>query len=539
MFRYGFRKHISDLGVDYADKVLVAVSGGVDSMCLLDALVHCQMDLDISVAHVNFNLRGEESDADTAMVVKWCGENNIPLHTVSFETKEYASENGISVEMAARELRYNWFFELMQQNGYKFLAIAHNANDNAETLLLNLTRGCGIEGIGGIQEKVLLEFADQDAAADTQQTADTGSSADTPQAADTGAAAETLPATDQDAAAETGAAADTEFAAKEDAAHCSCGQQFIIRPLLCYSRQQIEKYALKFKVPFRTDSTNLLSDYSRNRIRNEVFPQLAKINPSVITTFNNNIKHFRQAGNIMQRHIEEKCAQLCHRFGYFQDLLESRFSHNFCGLNLRLNCVEAEEEKYSMIVCIVETAQLLEEAEWEFWVYQIAYPYGFSPAIIENICNALSTEDGPKKFLSGNGEIIAVKERGLLKFCLNIASPQPLKIDTTSIPRESWRTRKDRSEELCPTLYMDAAKVQMPLECRPVAPGDRFSPIGLRGSKKVTDYLSDIKFEHLHKGNVMVLCDATGKIICIPGLQIAGSVKVTTTTSQILQIRVL
>ncbi|MBR4088685.1 MAG: hypothetical protein IKK19_05210 [Bacteroidales bacterium] len=127
----------------------------------------------------------------------------------------------------------------------------------------------------------------------------------------------------------------------------------------------------------------------------------------------------------------------------------------------------------------------------------------------------------------------------MLKFCLNIASPQPLKIDTTSIPRESWRTRKDRSEELCPTLYMDAAKVQMPLECRPVAPGDRFSPIGLRGSKKVTDYLSDIKFEHLHKSNVMVLCDATGKIICIPGLQIAGSVKVTTTTSQILQIRVL
>ena len=495
MFRYGFRKHISDLGVDYADKVLVAVSGGVDSMCLLDALVHCQMDLDISVAHVNFNLRGEESDADTAMVVQWCGENNIPLHTVSFETKEYASENGISVEMAARELRYSWFYELMQQNGYKFLAIAHNANDNAETLLLNLTRGCGIEGIGGIQEKVLLEFADQDATSEA------------------------------------------ECAAKEKSA--TCGQQFIIRPLLCYSRQQIEKYALNFKVPFRTDSTNLLSDYSRNRIRNEVFPQLAKINPSVIATFNNNIKHFRQAGNIMQRHIEEKCAQLCHRFGYFQDLLESRFSHNFCGLNLRLNCVEAEEEKYSMIVCIVEIAQLLEEAEWEFWVYQIAYPYGFSPAIIENICNALSTEDGPKKFLSGNGEIIAVKERGLLKFCLNIASPQPLKIDTTSIPRESWRTRKDRSEELCPTLYMDAAKVQMPLECRPVAPGDRFSPIGLRGSKKVTDYLSDIKFEHLHKGNVMVLCDATGKIICIPGLQIAGNVKVTTTTSQILQIRVL
>ncbi len=482
MFRYGFRKHISKLGVNYGDKVLAAVSGGVDSMCMVDILLHCQLDLEIAIAHVNFNLRGEESDADTSMVTEWCKSNNIQLHKIGFDTKGFAFENGISVEMAARELRYKWFYELMQKHGYKFLAIAHNANDNAETLLLNLTRGCGIEGIGGIQEKAPLQFENQ------------------------------------------------EETVKE---------QFIIRPLLCYSRQQIEKYALQFKIPFRTDSTNLQSDFSRNRIRNEVFPQLAKINPSVIATFNNNIKHFRQAGNIMQRHIAEKCRELCHIFETFQELVDSRFSHNFCGLNLRLNCVEEEEEKFSMIACIVEIAELMAQEEWEFWVYQIAYPFGFSPAIIGNICNALQVEEGPKKFLAGNGGIIAVKERGLLKFYLNVAIPQPIKIDTTVIPRESWRTRKDRTEELCPTLYLDADKVQMPLNCRPVAPGDRFSPIGLRGSKKVTDYLSDIKFEHLHKGNVMVICDASEKIICIPGLQIAGSVKITDSTSQIMQIRVL
>lgn len=482
MFRYGFKKHITDLGAEYGDKVLAAVSGGVDSMCMLDALVHCQLDLQVEVAHVNFNLRGQESDADTAMVEQWCTEHSIPLHKASFQTNEYASEHRISVEMAARELRYNWFYELMQMHSYKFLAIAHNANDNAETLLLNLTRGCGIEGIGGIKEKVLLQFEEEE---------------------------------------------------KE------IQPQYIIRPLLAYSRQQIEKYALKFKVPFRTDSTNLESDYSRNRIRNEVFPQLAKINPSVIATFNNNIRHFQQAANIMQSHIEEKCSQLCHTFESFQELLESRFAHNFCGLNLRLNCVEEQDEKYSILFCIVEIAELMAQTEWEFWVYRIAYPYGFSPAIIENICKALRVEEGPKKFLSGNGETIAVKERGLLKFYLNIAAAEAIEIDTTIIPRESWRTRKDRNEELCPTLYMDADKVQMPLNCRPVAPGDRFSPIGLRGSKKVTDYLSDIKFEHLHKSNVMVLCDASGKIICIPGLQISGQVKVTTSTTQIMQIRVL
>ena len=319
MFRYGFKKHLLDLGADYGSSVLVAVSGGVDSMCLLDALIHCQLDLEIAVAHVNFNLRGEESDADTQMVTQYCSDNGIELHTASFPTEEYASEKKISIEMAARELRYNWFYQLMATHGYDFLAIAHNANDNAETLLLNLTRGCGIDGIGGIRDKVQLELEEG-----------------TP--------------------------------------------QYIIRPLMAYSRQQIEKYALKWKVPFRTDSTNLVSDFSRNRIRNEVFPQLQRINPSVIATFNRNIRHFQQAGNILQKHIEEKCAQLCNWFETVDQLMESRFGAQLCSLNLRMNMLD---ERRSLLICIVDLVQLMEETEWEFWIYQIAYPLGFSPAIID------------------------------------------------------------------------------------------------------------------------------------------------------------
>ena len=158
MFRYGFKKRLMELGVDYGASVLAAVSGGVDSMCMVDALLHSQLDLQVAVAHVNFNLRGEESDADTRMVEQWCAEHNIPLFQESFNTTEFAQQEGISIEMAARDLRYNWFYTLMQEHGFNFLSIAHNANDNAETLLLNLTRGCGIEGIAGIREKVLLQF---------------------------------------------------------------------------------------------------------------------------------------------------------------------------------------------------------------------------------------------------------------------------------------------------------------------------------------------------------------------------------------------
>ena len=495
MFRYGFKKRLQELGVDYGASMLAAVSGGVDSMCMVDALLHSQLDLQIAVAHVNFNLRGEESDADTRMVEQWCTEHNITLYQESFNTTEFAQQEGISIEMAARDLRYNWFYTLMQEHGFNFLAIAHNANDNAETLLLNLTRGCGIEGIAGIREKVLLQFQEeQEEEEENQQGSE-------------------------------------EHEEQEQTA-----PQYIIRPLLCYSRQQIEKYAFKFKVPYRTDSTNLLSDYSRNRIRNEVFPQLEKINPSVIATFNRNIKHFQQAGAVLQRAVEEKYAALCHEFPSFLELQESRFSHSLCGLNLRMNLIG---EEYSQLVGAVCLEELMAEPEWEFWVYQIASRWGFVPAIIGNICKSLEEEEGPKKFLSGSGEIIAVKERGLLKFYLNVpADGCGLQIDTTLISRENWRTRKEAGE-LCPTLYMDASKLEMPLNCRVVAPGDRFSPLGLRGSKKVTDYLTDIKFENLHKGNVLVMCDASGKIVCLPGLQISNHVRVTESTSEILQVRVL
>ena len=495
MFRYGFKKRLQELGMDYGASMLAAVSGGVDSMCMVDALLHSQLDLQIAVAHVNFNLRGEESDADTRMVEQWCTEHNITLYQESFNTTEFAQQEGISIEMAARDLRYNWFYTLMQEHGFNFLAIAHNANDNAETLLLNLTRGCGIEGIAGIREKVLLQFQEeQEEEEENQQGSE-------------------------------------EHEEQEQTA-----PQYIIRPLLCYSRQQIEKYAFKFKVPYRTDSTNLLSDYSRNRIRNEVFPQLEKINPSVIATFNRNIKHFQQAGAVLQRAVEEKYAALCHEFPSFLELQESRFSHSLCGLNLRMNLIG---EEYSQLVGAVCLEELMAEPEWEFWVYQIASRWGFVPAIIGNICKSLEEEEGPKKFLSGSGEIIAVKERGLLKFYLNVpADGCGLQIDTTLISRENWRTRKEAGE-LCPTLYMDASKLKMPLNCRVVAPGDRFSPLGLRGSKKVTDYLTDIKFENLHKGNVLVMCDASGKIVCLPGLQISNHVRVTESTSEILQVRVL
>lgn len=130
------------------DKVLVALSGGADSVALLRVLL--QLGYRCEAAHCNFRLRGEESDRDEAFVRTLCRKCKIMLHVKAFDTQEYAARKGISIEMAARELRYEYFETLRREWRYDCIAVAHHRNDNAETLLLNLLRGSGLKGLSGM-----------------------------------------------------------------------------------------------------------------------------------------------------------------------------------------------------------------------------------------------------------------------------------------------------------------------------------------------------------------------------------------------------
>ena len=130
--------------------LLLAVSGGIDSMCMADLFLHAEPSVPFAVAHCNFRLRGEESDGDEALVRGWAEENGVRFFSTAFDTEAYADEHGISIEMAARDLRYGWFAELCREHGFAGVAVAHNANDNAETLMLNLLRGSGMKGLTGM-----------------------------------------------------------------------------------------------------------------------------------------------------------------------------------------------------------------------------------------------------------------------------------------------------------------------------------------------------------------------------------------------------
>ena len=228
---------------------LLAISGGIDSMCMADIFVRRCPCESLAVAHCNFNLRGSESDGDEALVRSWAEEHNVRCHVKSFDTKGFAAEHGVSIEMAARELRYRWFAELCSTEGYDEVAVAHNANDNAETLLLNLLRGSGMKGLSGMSEVSDLPYAE-------------GSSIS------------------------------------------------LIRPLLGMTRKQIEGYALANGIKYRNDSTNFSSEYKRNMLRNEVFPVFERVNPSVVRTLNREMGYFAEAGEIVSDWADKVAAEI-------------------------------------------------------------------------------------------------------------------------------------------------------------------------------------------------------------------------------------
>ncbi len=145
-----FKKFISENNlINPGDKILLAVSGGIDSMVMTHLFQ--SLDYKIGIAHCNFSLRARESDKDEEMVSIYASEHNIPFYSIRFETKAFAKENGLSVQMAARELRYKWFEEIRSKHSYDSIAVAHNLNDNIETLIINLIRGTGLTGMTGMR----------------------------------------------------------------------------------------------------------------------------------------------------------------------------------------------------------------------------------------------------------------------------------------------------------------------------------------------------------------------------------------------------
>jgi tRNA(Ile)-lysidine synthase len=202
--------------------VLVGLSGGADSVALLGVLV--RLGYPCIALHCNFHLRGEESDRDEAFACEFAESLEVPFHKIDFDTISYAGEKHLSIEMAARELRYAWFEEMRERLGGQAIAVAHHRDDNVETVLMNLIRGTGIRGMSGIRPR----------------------------------------------------------------------NGFIVRPLLCVSREDILAWLVDQGYAYMVDSTNLSDAYTRNFIRLNVLPLLEEINPSARNTIARSAEHLSE-----------------------------------------------------------------------------------------------------------------------------------------------------------------------------------------------------------------------------------------------------
>lgn len=300
MIQKSFDRTIVGL-VPEKETALLAVSGGIDSICLASLFLNSSAGRRFAVAHCNFHLRGEDSDSDEALVVAWCGRNGVRYHKADFDTEQYASSHNISIEMAARELRYDWFASLCRDNGYYGVAVAHNANDNAETLILNLLRGTGLRGVTGMQ------------------------------------AESAVPVTREDLAGVR-----------------------LLRPMLSFSREQIEEYVAANSLEYHDDRTNAETVYKRNRIRHLVFPVFESLNPSFLTTFAREMNAFSEVQEIADDYFISVRESVCEPAGK-KDLL-------------RVNAVRLCHLKH-----------------YKYVLYRLLEAYGFRDRLLEPVVRLLES----------------------------------------------------------------------------------------------------------------------------------------------------
>lgn len=422
--------------INKGEKVIVALSGGIDSVVLTHLLA--ESGIEIVAAHCNFHLRGEESDGDERFVVEFCNNKGVKCHVKHFDTEAYAKTQGLSIEMAARELRYNWFEELRKELNFDKIAVAHHADDQIETFFINLLRGSGIHGL-----KAML-----------------------PQNGN------------------------------------------IVRPLLWATRQEINDYALSHNLNWRNDSTNSQSVYTRNKLRNIVIPEIDKNFANARHAITQSINFLSSESSLYDELVNQHIKALETHTGDAATIAKSAFEG-------------------------ISGKQLLFE-----WIKRYGFNTSQSEFIAEALPNVGTHFYSPTHRLCierDNLVINVLQNKNLDEVKINLDTKEiaePVKMSISIIDRtDDTAVSRDPS---CATLDLD--KIKFPLLLRPWRHGDRFKPLGLKGSKLVSDLLVSLHLTQVEKDNSYVIEDSTGAIVWVVGKRLDDRFKVTEKTKRILVI---
>ena len=409
-----------------SDLYIVALSGGADSVALL--LLLDEMGYKVHALHCNFHLRGEESDRDERFCEDLCLKKNIPFHRIHFDTLMYAETHKMSVEMAARELRYRYFEQLRKDIGAEAICVAHHQDDTVETVLLNLVRGTGLRGLTGIQPR-------------------------------------------------NGA---------------------ILRPLLCVTRTEIEAYLATKQQDYVTDSTNLETDFVRNKIRLQVVPLLRQLNPAVSENIVRTAEHLTEAQKVLDAVVD-----------------------TYKGSNQ------------------LDLCALQQVGSAEYIVFEWLKQYGFNGSQVQQV---ISAETG-SIFSSPTGyEVLKDRDRLLVEPTIMAFTPIRIPEEGTYVLPDDRRLNVRRSNPFVSKdsheATLDARQVRFPLTVRRVEEGDWMIPYGMTGRKLLSDLMTDLKMSLFDRRRQLVVVDAQDAVVWAIGLRTDHRCRVTDATQEVIAIKI-
>ncbi|MCF0051571.1 tRNA lysidine(34) synthetase TilS [Dyadobacter sp. LJ53] len=421
---------------------LLTVSGGVDSVVMLHLFQ--KAGFPAGIAHCNFRLRGDESEGDEQFVKELAKTYDLPFFSKRFDVKSFVKKKGISTQMAARELRYQWFEQLRAARNYAYIATAHHANDSLETVLLNLTRGTGLSGLYGI----------------------------------------------------------------------SGMNNYLLRPLILATKEQILAYAQANGLHWREDQSNDSDDYKRNLIRHKVVPVLKRLNPSLEATFIHSADKLQSADQLLRELLDEWSAR-------------------------------AVIKKNDQIR--IHIALLLAESQAAYRLWHLLDQFGFSYRQSVQIIASLPGIPG-RQFLSDSHILLIDREELIVQKKLEVLESSTLAIhvpdgelqlggftlrfsqkDRNLLPRSSY----DRH-----TVILNSQKLEFPLTVRKWQTGDVFQPFGMNGrKKKLSDFFTDLKMDLFTKQSTFILVNGNQEIIWVIGLRLDERYRVNPDTTGFLEVK--
>ena len=426
--------------INDGDRVLLAVSGGVDSLVMVHLFEAASYAY--GIAHCNFCLRGEASDGDAVFVEKLAKKLGVQFHLKNFDTGRIANERHISIQMAARDLRYQWFEGLSVQFGYNKVAVAHHLDDSIETVIYNLVRGTSIAGLRGILPK---------------------------------------------------------------------SRENVIRPLLEFEREELLAYARKNQIQWREDSSNAVTKYKRNYIRHELIPKFPELNPDFRTVMRDSLEKNRE--------------------------VEQVFLNSVGGLEKEI--LKKKEGEF-----FISKKSIREKGIGPYVLFHLIQAFGFNYHQCKDILEVMDLHAG-KIFVSPSHRLLVDRSQLVIyenrkEYVVNEGGVQELSIGRNEIngavvliellAMDEIEVKPDPNR-----AYLDADQIVLSLKVRKWQQGDWFVPLGMKGKKKLSDFMIDKKIPLNLKDDIRVVLSGED-IVWVVGERIDDRFKVTGQTKRILRM---